>query len=252
MQDSCNDYKVEVCASSVQSALNAQRAGAYRVELCDGLSLGGITPSYGTIVIARKNLSIKLNVLIRPRSGDFLYSDLEFETIVEDIKMAKQLGADGVVCGILNADGTIDIQRTKKLVEVARPMSFTFHRAFDMAKDPIKALEDVIATGADKLLTSGQQPSAVDGVPLLQRLVEIAKDRITIMPGSGINPENISHLLKTGAKEFHLSGLHHIESRMEFQKREVPMSTTPPDDFELQETSIEKVEEVIKQLEFVH
>lgn len=208
---------VEVCASSVQSAINAEKAGAQRVELCESLSLGGTTPSYGTMALARKHLSIKINVLIRPRSGDFLYTDLEFETIKEDIVAAKRLGMDGVVCGVLLANGNVDVKRTKELVELSRPLSFTFHRAFDLTPDPMVALEDVISTGADRILASGHCAKAVNGVELLTMLVKASNGRIAIMPGSGVNSNNIALLMKTGAKEFHLSGQQPIQSRMEYR-----------------------------------
>ena len=185
--------KLEICTNSIQSAINAQHAGAHRIELCENLEQGGTTPSYGLLVQARKHLNIKINVLIRPRSGDFLYSELEYQVIQEDIRIAKQLGADGVVCGILLPNGDVDIARTKALVELAKPMSFTFHRAYDFTNDPFKALEDVITTGADCLLTSGQQPTAIQGVHLIWDLVKTANGRIVIMPGSGVNADNIEY-----------------------------------------------------------
>lgn len=235
---------LEICANSLQSAINAQLAGAHRVELCENLSQGGTTPSYGLISQARKNLSIKLNVLIRPRSGDFLYSDNEFEIIKEDIQMAKQLGIDGVVCGILLPNGDIDIIRTKKLVELAKPMTFTFHRAFDFANDPYKALEDIVSTGADCLLTSGQQPTAIEGEHLIRELVKIADGRISIMPGSGINADNIEFLLETGAKEFHMSGTSTLESGMTFKKFGMSLGN-PEGDYKIVESNVDKIKAVL-------
>lgn len=239
---------VEICAGSVQSAINAQLAGAQRVELCEGLVLGGTTPSFGTIALARKSISIDLNVLIRPRSGDFLYTDLEFETMKEDIRMAKQLGCNGVVCGILHADGSVDVKRTRELVELARPLSFTFHRAFDRASDPMKALDDVIATGADRILTSGQKAKAIDGAPLLKQLVEKAAGRIVIMPGSGVNAANILALAETGAQEVHFSGQQPMASKMQLVRSEVPMCSPLPDDNLIFESNIDTIKEVIKML----
>lgn len=234
--------KLEVCANSVQSALNAQQAGAYRVELCESLSLGGTTPSYGTLALARKMLNIKLNVLIRPRAGEFLYSDIEFKTIKEDISMAKQLGADGIVCGILLSNGKVDVARTKELVELARPMSFTFHRAFDYTPDPLEALEDVIATGANRILTSGLKPKAIEAISLLTQLVKQSNGRIIIMPGSGVNASNLPELAKCGAQEFHLSGQHTYESKMEYRNSDVPLCSPPPHDYLIYETSVKNIE----------
>jgi len=235
---------LEICSNSLQSSINAQEAGAHRVELCENLSQGGTTPSYGLISQARKHLNIKMNVLIRPRTGDFFYSDLEYQIIQEDIRMAKQLGADGVVCGILLANGDVDITRTKALVGLAKPMSFTFHRAFDFTNDPFKALEDVILTGADRILTSGQQPTAIHGEHLLRELVKLAKGRISIMPGSGINAENIEFLIETGATEFHMSGVAPIESGMTFRKFGMTLSNSEKD-YKIDESKIEKIKAVI-------
>ncbi len=197
---------LEVCSNSVHSALSAQEAGAYRVELCNNLSEGGTTPSPGQIKLARRLLNIKLNVLIRPRGGDFLYDDLDFDIMKEDIRMCGQIGCDGVVVGILHADGNIDIDRTRSLVEIAREynMSVTFHRAFDHCKDLFSGLEDVIRTGCDRILTSGGKNSALLGAETLRRLIEQAGSRIIILPGAGINDKNIADLVRvTGLSEFH-------------------------------------------------
>jgi copper homeostasis protein len=231
---------LEICSNSLQSAINAQQAGAHRVELCENLEQGGTTPSYGLLTLARKNLSIKINVLIRPRPGDFLYSDLEFNIIKEDIKMCKQLGVDGTVCGILLPNGDVDVVRTKELVELAKPLSFTFHRAFDFTNDPFKALEDVISTGADRILTSGQQPTAIQGEHLIRELVRLSNNRIIIMPGSGINADNIEYLVETGATEFHMSGTESIESGMTFRKFGMTLGN-PVTDYKIFESSIEKI-----------
>lgn len=235
---------LEICANSIQSAINAQQAGAHRIELCENLEQGGTTPSYGFLVQARKHLNIKINVLIRPRSGDFLYSDLEYQIIQDDIRMAKQLGADGIVCGILLPNGDVDIPRTKALVDLAKPMSFTFHRAYDFTNDPFKALEDVISTGANCLLTSGQQPTAIQGVHLIWELVKVAKDRITIMPGSGVNADNIEYLIETGATEFHMSGTKSFESGMTFRKMGMILGD-PYTDYKILESNIEKINAVL-------
>jgi len=237
-------FKLEICANSIQSAVNAQTAGAHRIELCENLAQGGTTPSYGFLLQARKHLSIKLNALIRPRSGDFRYSDLEYQIIQDDIKMSKQLGADGVVCGIIKPDGSIDVERTKVLVELAKPMSFTFHRAFDFTNDPFRALEDIISTGANRILTSGQQPTAIQGVHLIWDLVKLAKGRIVIMPGGGINADNIEYFIEAGASEFHMSGTMPIESDMTFRKLGMSLGN-PETDYKNLESSIDKIKEVI-------
>lgn len=238
---------LEICANSLQSAINAQLAGAHRVELCENLSQGGTTPSYGLIKQTRKYLSIKLNVLIRPRSGDFLYSDQEFEIIKEDISICKQLGVDGIVCGILLPNGNVDVVRSKALVELSKPMSFTFHRAFDFTNDPFKALEDVVSTGADRILTSGQQTTAIQGEHLIMELVKIANGRITIMPGSGVNSDNIEYLIETGAKEFHMSGTDLIDSKMTFRKLGMSLGN-PEGDYKIMESSVEKIIAVLSLL----
>jgi copper homeostasis protein len=216
----------------------------HRVELCENLGVGGTTPSYAFLSLARKQLHIKINALIRPRSGDFLYSDLEYLIIQEDIEKAKQLGIDGVVCGILLANGDVDVQRTMALVELAKPMTFTFHRAFDFTNDPFKALEDVISTGADRILTSGQQPTAIDGLHLIWDLIKLAKGRIVIMPGSGVNAANIEYLIETGSTEFHMSGTQPIESGMKFRKLGMTLGN-PESDYKTVESNTEKIRKVL-------
>ena len=195
----------------------AQAAGAHRIELCDNPFEGGTTASYGFIKTARENLSIELYPIIRPRGGDFLYSEIEFEVMKADIENCKSLGCDGVVIGILNADGTVDKKRCKQLVEIAHPMKVTFHRAFDRTNDPFKAMEDIISIGCARILTSGQKNLAIDGEELLNNLVKQANNRIIIMPGSGVNSDNIETLVKnTNATEFHTSARTFINSKMEF------------------------------------
>ena len=195
----------------------AQAAGAHRIELCDNPFEGGTTASYGFIKTARENLSIELYPIIRPRGGDFLYSEIEFEVMKADIENCKSLGCDGVVIGILNADGTVDKKRCKQLVEIAHPMKVTFHRAFDRTNDPFKAMEDIISIGCERILTSGQKNLATDGEELLNKLVKQANNRIIIMPGSGVKSDNIETLVKnTNATEFHTSARTFINSKMEF------------------------------------
>jgi copper homeostasis protein len=218
------NFKLEICVDSVESALNAQEAGAHRVELCNNLNEGGTTPSLGTISSARNNLTIGLHVLIRPRGGDFLYTDVEYDIMRRDIDTCGEIGVNGIVIGILEKSGEIDIERTAKLIESARPMSVTFHRAFDVCSDPHKGLEDIIDTGADILLTSGQRDKAEEGLELISQLIGKARERIIIMPGSGITESNINLIAKgTGAKEFHMTGRKLIESDMLFKRQNISL-----------------------------
>jgi copper homeostasis protein len=210
-------FKLEVIGFTIESCMIAQAAGAHRIELCDNPFEGGTTASYGFIKTARENLSIELYPIIRPRGGDFLYSEIEFEVMKADIENCKSLGCDGVVIGILNADGTVDKKRCKQLVEIAHPMKVTFHRAFDRTNDPFKAMEDIISIGCERILTSGQKNLATDGEELLNKLVKQANNRIIIMPGSGVKSDNIETLVKnTNATEFHTSARTFINSKMEF------------------------------------
>lgn len=238
---------IEICANGLQSAINAQIAGAARVELCDNLYEGGTTPSAATIKLAKKILNIKLHVLIRPRGSDFLYSDLEMEMIREDIVFCKENNCDGVVIGFLNDDGTVNTERTKQIIELAKPMSVTFHRAFDMTPDPFEALEQIIQSGADRILTSGQQNKAPDGRQLIKELVKKAGNKIIIMPGSGINEANIKMMMETGAKEFHLTGMGRVESKMKFRREGVFMgglSQIP--EYEIAISNVEKIRSVVE------
>ena len=221
------NFSLEICVDNIESAIEAQNAGADRIELCNDLVEGGTTPGLGTISSARRNLAIGLHVIIRPRGGDFLYSVLDYDIMRRDIDSCGKYGVDGVVLGILLPDGTIDIDRTAKLVELARPMSVTFHRAYDMCKDPFKGLEDVIATGADRLLTAGQKNRVEEGVGLINQLIRQADKKIIIMPGSGINLSNITQIaVRTGAKEFHLTGRKVIDSEMVYRKENISMGGT--------------------------
>lgn len=209
---------VEVCCFSFQSGITAQRAGANRVELCGGLAEGGTTPSAGLIRLVRQQLAIPLTVMIRPRGGDFLYTDTELAVMRADIEAAKTLGADGVVLGVLNANGTVDEPTTRALIALAHPLPVTFHRAFDMTHDPHEALEAVIRTGCARLLTSGQQPTAEAGLPLLRELVEQANGRIEIMAGAGITAANAALFTQAGLPAIHLTGKRIFDSRMTFRR----------------------------------
>ncbi len=214
---------LEICIDSVESAIASQKGGADRVELCDNLLEGGTTPSAGTIALARKNIDIDMNVIIRPRGGDFLYSDVEFQVMEYDIEQAKQLGANGVVIGILNQDGSVDVERTRTLVELARPLSVTFHRAFDVSRDPFEALEALVNLGIDRVLTTGQESSALEGLDLITDLVQTAADRIIIMPGGGTERSVQKVVAQTGVKEFHLLGTMSVDSPMRHRNPRVFM-----------------------------
>lgn len=216
--------KLEMCIESVESAVAADLGGAQRVELCANLLEGGTTPSAGTIAAARARVKLGIQVMIRPRGGDFLYTDAEFEAMQHDIRVAKDLGADGIVFGLLNADGTVDRERTSRLVELAAPLPVTFHRAIDVSRDLMEALETVIATGCARVLTSGGEPSVVDGAEVVARMVRAAGDRILVMPGCGITTGNVRSILATtGAHEVHVALEEPLPSGMTYRKPEIPM-----------------------------
>ena len=223
-----DSYKLEICANSVASCIEAQKGGAYRVELCAGIPEGGTTPSYGDMVMARESLKeCKLNVIIRPRGGDFLYSSLEHKIMLHDIEMARKTGVDGVVIGCLTAEGEIDMIRNRELMDAAGDLPVTFHRAFDMTRNPFESLEKIIELSCARILTSGQKPTAEEGIELIAQLVEKAGERIIIMPGSGVNLNNIEKLaVATCAQEFHMSGRKSILSDMKFRNPNVSMGGT--------------------------
>jgi copper homeostasis protein len=213
---------IEIVVYNIESALKAQLGGADRIELCDNPAEGGTTPSCGVIEHVKNKLTIGVFVMIRPRGGDFCYSSDEFIAMQRDIEMCKQLKVEGIVFGILMPDGRIDTERCKKLVDLARPMNVTCHRAFDMTRDPMEALEDCIAIGFDRILTSGQQPQAIKGVDLIGTLVQKSEGRISIMPGSGVNEETVSEIvIKTGAKEIHFSAAAFRESEMKYHNKNI-------------------------------
>lgn len=210
-------YKLEVIAFTIESCLLIEQAGAHRIELCDNPADGGTTPSYGFLKEARERTSLDLYPMIRPRGGDFLYSDEEFHMMKKDVQLCKELGCEGVVIGLLNSDGTIDEKRTAALVEQAYPMGVTFHRAFDRVRDGMEALETLINIGCERILTSGLTPNVTEGISFLTDLVKAADERIIIMPGSGVRSSNIAVLAQqTGATEFHTSARTTIASRMNY------------------------------------
>lgn len=210
---------LEIAVFSVQSAIDAIQAGAHRIELCENPNEGGTTPSYGSLVVLSKQQTVPVFPIIRPRGGDFLYTDTEFQIMQRDVLVAKELGFKGVVIGLLNSDGSIDKIRTAELVSLAKPMQVSFHRAFDRCVDPMQGLEDIIETGCHRILTSGQVPNVANALPLIKQLVDIASGRIIIMPGSGVRANNIHEILQqTGVMEIHSSARQNNPSKMEFNR----------------------------------
>lgn len=249
MEQSRSIFCFEVCANSVESCIEAQKGGADRVELCCALEEGGLTPSYATIKEARNLMDIKIHVLVRPRGGDFLYTDNELNIMAEDIRQAVSLGVDGIVFGCLTSEGTIDYNATKFLKEAAGTKSVTFHRAFDCCKDAWQAVEQLIDLKIDRILTSGQQSSAEKGVPLLHELQEQYGSRIKFLAGCGINESNIAQIYnQTGIKEYHFSAREKRGTDMKFFNRNVFMGNPDHDDYSFDVTSTCKVQKTIKKL----
>jgi len=210
-------YLIEIATTDFTTTKSAVEGGADRIELCAALSEGGITPSYGTIKKCRESFNVQLFPIIRSRSGDFLYNDEEFDIMQNEVKLCKEFGCDGVVIGLLDKDGSINLKRTERLIDLAYPLEVTFHRAFDRCKDPFIAMEQLIQIGCQRILTSGQQPAATQGIELIAQLVKAADEKIIIMPGSGVRTENIKELAdKTGATEFHSSLRGKQKTGMEF------------------------------------
>ncbi len=243
------DYKFEVCANSVESCIAAQQGGAHRVELCAGIPEGGTTPSWGEIVTARRKIDIKLHVIIRPRGGDFLYSEVEKEAMIADIEMARKAGADGLVFGGLTPDGDIDLPLMRELMAAAGDCPVTFHRAFDRCRNPFQALEELVDLGVTRILTSGQQPTAPQGADLLRRLVERASGRVIILAGCGVNETNIRQLAEeSGVDEFHFSAREKVRSAMKYSNPEVLMGSADVDEYVRDVTTAERVRCTIGQL----
>ena len=230
--DIAQAISLEVCVETVESAIAAELGGAHRIELCSSLVEGGLTPSYGIVLEARKNLSIPVYVMIRPRSGDFLYSKLELQIMQQDIQQAKALGVAGVVLGILTEDGRIDVERTRQLVQLARPMEVTFHRAFDLCADLSQSLEDVIATGADRILTSGGAHTVAAGMQQAAATFRQAAGRIAIMAGGGVAAHNVRSIMQeTGIVHYHSSLRSPIASQMRFRKQDTRLGFGPEDEY---------------------
>ena len=238
-----NKLLLEICTDSVASCQEAEKGGATRVELCANLFEGGTTPTAGCLKIARQQTNIPIYVLLRPRGGDFCYSEEEFAIMQYDLEMIKRLGADGVVLGVLQPDGTIDMERTAKLIQQALPLQVTFHRAFDMVADPFRALDQLISLGVNRILTSGQEKSALEGSELIAQLIRQAAEKITIMPGGGVTHRNIARIrLETNAVEFHLTAREKLPSPMTYRNPNAFMGgELRQPEYELAFTSAQKV-----------
>jgi copper homeostasis protein len=223
---------IEICVDSAASALAAARGGAARVELCANLLEGGTTPSAGLIELVRAKISVGLQVMIRPRGGDFCYTAEEFETMRRDILVAKRLEADGVVLGLLHPDGRVDIQRTRQLVELARPLNVTFHRGFDVSAGLFRALEDICTVGADRLLTSGAEPTALEGAAMIAKVAAAGHGRISIMAGGGIRPHNAARIIEqTGVREIHAGLKRRVASPMTYRNPKASLRTMPGSEY---------------------
>jgi len=237
------DFEIEICAGNIESVLAADRGGADRVELCENLYEGGTTPSFGSIVLAKEKCSLDVFVIIRPRGGDFVYSEIEFDVMLKDVQYAAEIGADGIVIGCLKPDGKVDIARCSRLIKAAKGFPVTFHRAFDLTPDPFEALETIKALGVSRILTSGQKSRAEDGIKLIRKLHDSTGPDLKIMPGSGINESNIQKIASnTGVSSFHASLREDIESTEYFIRKDVSEN-------KYKVTSARKVKELIKKVE---
>lgn len=245
-----NDYMLEVCVDSVESAIAAKKGGAKRLELCGNLIIGGTTPTISLFQAVRESVDIKIHVLIRPRFGDFCYTDTEFSIICEEVRRFRELGADGVVIGILRPDGSLNIEQMQKLMKETGNMSVTMHRAFDVCRDPIQTLEECVELGIDTILTSGQEKNCLVGATLLRQLQEIAKGRIKILCGAGISSANLEELCRiTGLNQFHMSGKIVLDSSMEYRKQGVPMGLPGISEFSIWRTDEEEIRKAAEVLE---
>ncbi len=252
MKKETNLFKIEACIGTLQSGIEAEKGGANRVELCDNLAEGGTTPSAALIQMTKEKLEIPAAVMIRPRHGDFLYSDLEFEIMKKDIEFCKTVGVEAVVFGLLTPDGQIDCQRTMRLVESAGNMQVCFHRAVDLSRDYFEAIEKIINCGCTRILTSGGANKAVEGLNNIKRAQELYGNKIEIMVGSGINAENVSKFYEIGIRNFHLSGKVQIDSLMTYRKEGVSMGAiSAEEEYKITQTDYKKIEDVRKILELI-
>ncbi len=249
-------FKLEISAYNIEEVKAALRLGVDRLELCANIKEGGTTPSYGFVEAALATGHSNVFIIIRPRGGDFLYSDDEFEVMKAEIAIARKIGVHGVVCGLLNADGSIDIVRTKQLIELAKPMNFTFHRAFDMCNNPAKGLEELISIGVNTILTSGMEETALKGKEALKKLVEQAAGRINILAGSGVSAQNIETLHHTAkVQEFHMSAVKEMDSAMQFKNDRLSMGNCKSEEYKKLTVDTDKIKNaiaVINQLKEKH
>lgn len=239
---------IEICLESAESVLLAEKGGADRVELCSDLFEGGLTPSLGCFRTARKMTDkIRINVMIRPRGGDFCYSDSEFETMKEDARLFREAGADGIVFGILTPDGRIDVERSKELIDIARPLPVTFHRAFDMSRDGFESLETLIDLSVDRVLTSGLEESVTEGADMIESLIKRAGDRIIVMPGCGFTERNFEKLsARFRAKEYHIFLPEDIQTRMVYRPSHIYMGgMLRQNEFAIQQTATSRVKNIM-------
>ena len=243
-------YTLECCVDSVESAIAAKKGGADRIELCSALVIGGLSPSQALYWKIREQVDIPIRVLLRPRFGDFCYTDFEHEIIKEEIRSFRKLGADGIVIGTMKPDGTLNVEQMKELIEEAKGMSVTLHRAFDMCKNPFMALEEARKLGINTILTSGQKNTCIDGVELLKELVEKAQGETEILVGGGVDASVLPVLAeKTKAKAYHMSGKISMESEMRYRKQDVSMGIASVSEYEIWRTSEKRVREARKILD---
>lgn len=239
------NYILECCVDSVESAIEAEKGGANRIELCSALVIGGLSPSKALFEKVKEQVNIKIHVLLRPRFGDFCYTDFEHEIIKKEIKMFKELGADGVVIGTLKSDGSLNLGQMKELVEEAEGMSITLHRAFDMCADPFRTLEEVKELGIHTILTSGQKNSCIDGKDLLGQLIKKANREVDILIGGGVDVSVIPALYEsTGATSYHMSGKVTLDSEMQYRKEDMSMGVASMSEYQIWRTSAERVSQV--------
>lgn len=244
------NYILECCVDSVESAIEAEKGGANRIELCSALVIGGLSPSKALFEKIRENVKIKIHVLLRPRFGDFCYTEFEHEIIKQEIRMFKELGADGVVIGTLKPDGTLNLEQMRELVEEAKGMSITLHRAFDMCAEPLKTLEEVKGLGIHTILTSGQKNSCINGKELLGQLVEKSEGKVDILVGGGVDVSVIPELyMSTGSTSYHMSGKIVLDSEMRYRKDDVNMGVASMSEYQIWRTSAERVAKVKSILE---
>lgn len=240
------NFVLEACVDSLKSAIEAELGGAKRIELCSSLIIGGISPGRGLVTQVKKHTNLEVRVLLRPRFGDFCYNDYEIEEMLEDIRMYKDLGVDGIVTGVLVPDGSLNMPVMERICKEAAGMDMALHRAFDMARDPFKTLEDAKRLGIKTVLTSGQKESAIKGKELLKDLVSKGQGKVEILMGGGIKPSIIEELVKyTGSRSIHMSGKKIIDSKMEYRRKEVSMGLAGISEYDITRTDRELIRQAI-------